>query len=31
MKILSDKHCRETQNTYFTFRIFVPKIVPFMR
>jgi len=32
MRNISDKHCRENQNTHFTFNnFFFPKIVPFMR
>jgi len=28
---VSDRSCRETQNTHFVFRNFFSKIVPFMR
>ena len=28
---VSDKSCRENQNTHFEFNIFLPKIVPFMK
>jgi len=31
MKNVSDKSCRENQNTHFVFSNFFPKIVPFMR
>jgi len=31
MRNVSDKSCRENQNTHFVFSNFFPKIVPFMR
>jgi len=31
MKCVSDKSCRENQNTHFMFSNVFPKIVPFMR
>jgi hypothetical protein len=31
MRNVSDKSCRENQNTHFMFNSFFPKIVPFMR
>ena len=31
MRNVSDKSCRENQNTHFVFSDFFPKIVPFMR
>jgi hypothetical protein len=31
MKNISDKSCRETQNTHFIFNNIFQKIVPFMR
>ena len=31
MRNVSDKSCRENQNTYFVFNNIFPKIVPFMR
>jgi len=31
MRNVSDKHCRENQNTYFVFSNFFSKIVPFRR
>jgi len=31
MRNVSDKSCRENQNTHFVFSNFLPKIVPFMR
>jgi len=31
MRNVSDKSCRENQNTHFTFNKLFPKIVPFMR
>jgi len=31
MKNISDKICRETQNTHFVFNNIFSKIVPFMR
>jgi hypothetical protein len=30
MRNISDKSCREDQNTHFIFNNFFPKIVPFM-
>jgi len=31
MRNISDKICRENQNTYFMFKTFFSKIVPFIR
>ena len=31
MRSVSDKSCRENQNTHFVFNNFSPKIVPFLR
>jgi len=31
MRNVSDKRCRENQNTHFMLNNFFPKIVPFMR
>jgi len=31
MRNISDKSCRENQNTHFVFSDFFPNIVPFMR
>jgi hypothetical protein len=31
MRNVSDKSCRETQDTHFMFVTFFPKFVPFMR
>jgi len=31
MRNISDKNCRENQNTYFVFSNFFPKILPFLR
>jgi len=31
MRNVSDKSCKENQNTHFVFSNFFPKIVPFMR
>jgi len=30
MRIISDKRCRENQNTYYMIKIFLSYIVPFM-
>jgi len=31
MRYVSDKNCKENQNTHFMFNNFLPKILPFMR
>jgi len=31
MRNISDKICRQSQNTHFMFNYFFPNIVPFMR
>ena len=31
MRNVSNRRCRETQNTHFTFSNFLQKIMPFMR